>query len=426
MTKQHDEENQGKRTKTAHGPAVREEKRRKWQLKQERQNHQNKRKRVEDHQDPVSSWCQENAGFATLVTEEDIDSIRNESRDGDQKEGERSDRHEDLALHLAPFWDVQDLATDTSNQVLTPTKTAANTKRLFIAEGTETVRILLQQQRLKSTSSAVDLELAPIELKSIFVKPSVLLDEPVRLVTDVQAAMVDTISNGNAGVIKCNTMNDHQPKFHVLVGRSESVLSQVAGFPVKRGALACGVCPTDRTEAWLNDYISHKLSSSIDPLRILALDGICDTANLGSMIRTASVLGINVVVVSNNTCDVWYRRTVRVSMGHVFLVPVVRVQNLAIFLENWKQTAVDRSLTSFAAVVQKDDDTVTLERMGSSSVPSAWCCVMGNEGNGISQKVIDVCTKRLRIDMADGVDSLSVPVATGILLHGLREREKRD
>jgi tRNA G18 (ribose-2'-O)-methylase SpoU len=51
---------------------------------------------------------------------------------------------------------------------------------------------------------------------------------------------------------------------------------------------------------------------------------------------------------------------------------------------------------------------------------------VGSEANGISPSVIQACDSTLRIDMAIGVDSLSVPIATGILLNGLRERECND
>jgi tRNA G18 (ribose-2'-O)-methylase SpoU len=51
---------------------------------------------------------------------------------------------------------------------------------------------------------------------------------------------------------------------------------------------------------------------------------------------------------------------------------------------------------------------------------------MGNEANGISNEVIQACQRTLRIDMVHGVDSLSVPIAAGILLNGLREREASD
>ena len=50
---------------------------------------------------------------------------------------------------------------------------------------------------------------------------------------------------------------------------------------------------------------------------------------------------------------------------------------------------------------------------------------MGNESTGISNDVIKACTHTIRINMEENVDSLSLPIATGILLHGLREREQR-
>lgn len=59
------------------------------------------------------------------------------------------------------------------------------------------------------------------------------------------------------------------------------------------------------------------------------------------------------------------------------------------------------------------------------TVSNRWCCVMGNEANGITSDVVATCRHSIRIDMELGVDSLSVPIATGILLHGIRERENR-
>jgi tRNA G18 (ribose-2'-O)-methylase SpoU len=193
-------------------------------------------------------------------------------------------------------------------------------------------------------------------------------------------------------------------------------MSKVAGFPISRGALACGVVPDDRDEEWLDGFIQNTPST----LRLLALDGICDTANLGSMIRTASAFGIHAIILSEDSCDAWYRRSIRVSMGHLFLIPIVRVKNLAAFLAKWSFNKSKR-FTSYAAVVQGEE--LILDRVPRGDIPSAWCCVMGNEGNGIKKKVLKSCTHRIRIDMVDGVDSLSVPIACGILLHGLRERE---
>jgi tRNA G18 (ribose-2'-O)-methylase SpoU len=155
-----------------------------------------------------------------------------------------------------------------------------------------------------------------------------------------------------------------------MVG-SEEALSAAAGFAISRGCLACGVVPAGRDEDWLLQYLrnllqSESTSSSLkslsasaskvdDPtsstrhLRILALDGISDTANLGSMIRTASAFGVHAVLLSEGCCDAWYRRAVRVSMGHVFRVPTIRVPDLSHTLR--KLAEGPYHVTSYAAVI---------------------------------------------------------------------------
>jgi tRNA G18 (ribose-2'-O)-methylase SpoU len=115
-------------------------------------------------------------------------------------------------------------------------------------------------------------------------------------------------------------------------------------------------------------------------------------------------------------------------MGHVFVRPIVRVKNLAAFVAKWGQNH-DRqgnqapAITSYAAVVDRSKDVLVLDELSRGDVPAAWCCVMGNEARGISDDVVKNCTHKIRIDMAEGVDSLSVPIACGILLHSLRGRE---
>ena len=85
------------------------------------------------------------------------------------------------------------------------------------------------------------------------------------------------------------------------------------------------------------------------------------------------------------------------------------------------------TLPAAASFLKRQPDAeLILEKLVKNEVPSSWCCVMGNEGSGISKKVAEACTTRLRISMVSGVDSLSVPIATGILLHGLIERTKRN
>lgn len=371
------------RKRMVDGNQVREEKRRKWEAKQAR------KREGEERELSRRSWFQENSHFASLVREPDVDFI--------QKVPEPTNTEvSPLMSLLEPYFDVQD------KPIKEIVRKDSSKEHLFVAEGTETIRILIQQ----SQKPRVD-GLQCIQLRSIFVKPSLLFEQPVNLMADVmEARKLNKVAKGES------------PGFHVLVG-SEGALSKVAGFPVSRGALACGVIPTDRNEAWLSNLLKSRLSTNgSKKIRLLALDGICDTSNLGSMIRCASAFGIDAIVVSHDTCECWYRRSIRVSMGHIFNVPVVRVQDLSSEIKSWSDCYPE--LVSFAAVI--DTDTL-LEDIRPQTVSTAWCCVMGNEGNGISENVSKACTTRIRISIAKGVDSLSVPIACGILLHGLKERE---
>ena len=431
--------------------------------------------------------------FIHKVTNDDVEQILHLRRrptttdpsSSQQKQDQKIERR--LQEILSPYINMKDVGQDGSvsgkycghDNCHRQDKTEEG-ERLFIAEGTETIRILIQQQKFHSSSCSVmkhnkrheittdnnnnnnnnsmDSEemfregvsdIVP-KLKSIFVKPSVMFDEPVKLVSDIDQIVNLNLSTSKENddvetvIVTKHTESSDQEKiipFHVLVGEDSSVLSLVAGFKIGRGALACGVVPQGLTEEWLDNFLNSRTTTTKKKgIRLLALDGVCDTANLGSMIRTASALGVDAIVLSADCCDEWYRRSVRVSMGHIFLVPVVRVTNLAAFLNKWSVKQADDNTTryeerllihSYAAVVAETSssgnarETLVLEQLQHGYVSSSWCCVLGNEGNGISDEVADSCTDTIRIGMKDGVDSLSVVVACGILIHGLLEREEK-
>lgn len=85
-----------------------------------------------------------------------------------------------------------------------------------------------------------------------------------------------------------------------------------------RGALAFGTIP-EVTFDMLTEIVRRKPSC-----RILAVDDSRDDANVGSMVRTASCMGCDVVLVSATCARAWSRRAIRTSMGHIFRIPVVR------------------------------------------------------------------------------------------------------
>ena len=110
----------------------------------------------------------------------------------------------------------------------------------------------------------------------------------------------------------------------------KALLSRLIGFHMKHGALACGIS-TRYDKAWLfGTYLEKK--DDKEPCRILALDGIYDTANIESVIRTAMAMGMDLIVLSRDSCDSWSRRSVCVSMGHASTVPIIQCNK--IFLDS--------------------------------------------------------------------------------------------
>ena len=394
------------------GKAINAEKRRKYELKQK------KKQEMVERESKRSQWTAANAHFARVVCANDVENLRRE-RDKDQavagqkrkaREADESSPIDEtkLAKLIAPYLDLKE--GNSSNG------------HLFVAEGTETVRLLIQQSTKEACQCSGDCEeRKPIQILSVLVRPSSFFEEPVKLISDV--------SHSKTKAEQSQSLSQ-SPPFHVLIA-SEDVQSRIAGFHIARGALARGVIPK-YDEKWLDAFLANKTKPKIDEgknesshssigLRVLAFDGISDTANMGAMIRCCAAFGIELILLSNDCCDPWYRRSIRTSMGHVASIPIVRCENLSSTLSRMEK---HNDISSFAAVIDLDSELV-LERMEFGEVPPRWCCVMGNEGNGISKQVVAACTSRLRIGMSAGVDSLSVPVATGILLHGLAERERK-
>ena len=173
--------------------------------------------------------------------------------------------------------------------------------------------------------------------------------------------------------------------------------------------------------SWARDCAGGRLS------RIVALDGLGNPENVGSVIRSAVCFGADAIVLSHTCCSPWGRRAVRVSMGHVFSVPVFHCgvdsadepgapSTLAGAIAQLREAEAFRT---YAAVVQ--DETELMHRVkavgGGDPAQNKWLVVVGAEHDGVSQEVRRACEWNLKIDMAQGVDSLNVSVAASILLH---------
>lgn len=141
--------------------------------------------------------------------------------------------------------------------------------------------------------------------------------------------------------------------------------------------------------------------------KFLALDHLQDPGNLGTIIRTADAFGADGILLSEGCADCYSPKVLRSTMGSVFRLPVWTVPDLAQTLEDLKK----EGFASFGAAL---DDTAV--RLGEFRFPQKTVTVVGNEGNGISQSVLNACEKTLYIPMKGEAESLNAGVAASLIL----------
>ena len=147
-----------------------------------------------------------------------------------------------------------------------------------------------------------------------------------------------------------------------------------------------------------------------DTRRIVVIDGVVDTTNIGAIFRSAAALGIDAVLLTRNSCDPLNRRAVRVSMGSVFLVPWAWLDG----------TIGDLNKLGFrTAAMALTDDSISIDHPILAAEPRL-AIVMGTEGDGLPYKTIAEADYVVRIPMAHGVDSLNVATAAAVAFWQLR------
>ena len=144
--------------------------------------------------------------------------------------------------------------------------------------------------------------------------------------------------------------------------------------------------------------------------RLVVIDGVCDTTNIGAMFRSAAALGMDGILLTRDSCDAFNRRSIRVSMGTTFLIPWTWVDNPLDDLRS-------RGFHTVALALRHDSIVLDDPRL------AAWprlALIMGTEGDGLPLEVIDGADDVVRIPMARGIDSLNVAAAMAVACYQLR------
>lgn len=184
----------------------------------------------------------------------------------------------------------------------------------------------------------------------------------------------------------------------------DELIEKVIGFEFHSGVLACGIRMPSLP---LHEVIPR----TEKPATIVVCQEIANTENMGSLIRIAAAFGADAMILGERCCDPFFRQSIRVSMGAIFSLPLVRSPNLLTELDTlhdpWR-------IERLAAVVSAEAQPLQrFER------PARLAVVFGNEAQGLDAQTIEHCDRRITIPMRQGIDSLNVAVAAAVFLYHL-------
>lgn len=142
--------------------------------------------------------------------------------------------------------------------------------------------------------------------------------------------------------------------------------------------------------------------------RYLMLDKVSDPGNLGTIIRGASAFDIDTIILSEDCCDVYNEKTIRATEGAIFRVNII-IENLEVAINKLKNLNINIYKTD----VNAGEDITEIPK-------DNFCIIMGNESNGVSEKVKKQVPKTVHIQTSN-VESLNVAMAASIILYELNK-----
>ena len=183
---------------------------------------------------------------------------------------------------------------------------------------------------------------------------------------------------------------------------SQEMMNQIVGLKFHSGVLACA----RRKPAQTLDEVVPK---DRDRLTLVICPDISNVENIGSLVRLSAGFGADAMILGERCHDPFWRQSVRVSMGTIFRLPLLHTDDLSRDLRRLRQEwGVELAATVLDSMAEP------LER---ATRPAKFGLLFGGEAQGLEQRWIDQCDRRVTIPMHHGTDSLNVAVAAGIFLY---------
>lgn len=200
----------------------------------------------------------------------------------------------------------------------------------------------------------------------------------------------------------------------------ESIVEPLTGFNVHRGLLAIGVRPAPKSVrelAGAHAGAAHATTTR-SALTLLCVEGVNNMDNIGQLFRIAAAMACDGVVLSADCHDPLYRKSLRVSCGCALRVPFARSTD---WPGDMRFLRDELGMTLVGATGGGD---TTIDSIAGAR-PTRVAVVVGAEFAGLAPETLALCSHRVRIPMAVGIDSLNVGIAAAVLLERLSQGERR-
>lgn len=223
-------------------------------------------------------------------------------------------------------------------------------------------------------------------------KDKVFIIEGIRMFTEIPEEMF----------VKAYTtekfLNEHielfKDKNYEIV--AENIFKEISETKTPQGVLAI----VKQQEYFLEDILNKENPA------IMVLENLQDPGNLGTIIRTAEGANISGIIMNKNTVDIYNPKVIRSTMGSIYRVPFVYVNNLEEVLEMMKQ----KHITIYAGHLKG-------EVFYNKDYKKACAFLVGNEGNGLSNEISKKADELIKIPMYGKVESLNVSIASTIFMY---------
>lgn len=237
----------------------------------------------------------------------------------------------------------------------------------------------------------------------------------------VHSLLVDDHQVTAAGDLVATTRARGAP---VFVG-SRATVATTVGFALHRGVVAVAHRPSPAsTGQLLADAAVTSAANGTTPL-IVVLEGLNDHENIGSLFRNAAAFGVAGALLDPTCADPLYRRSIRVSVGHVLHVPFARLLPWPAGLQQVQAAGFVVAALAPRAAAAGGIQTVRLDElkasMSSSDHPVGVALLLGAEGPGLTESALAASDVVVHIPVVDRVDSLNVATAAALAFHALSD-----